>query len=219
MGAADSEQPRDAGFERRRHHGRHRPRADRDDVGDAGHAGRNGRHQQRRRERKPAAGHVAPHARERLDALIDHDTGCDPRAPALGQLSPRHARDVARGGRDGPPHVGRDVRRLCVHLGRRDLERRLDPIEPAREAGQRPIARLAHAIDDPADAAIERAVGAHGAREEALQRGTIGRVDDSEGGHVLPFQPVPPIPPFPPIPPRSQSCSAGTPQFPVRVRL
>ena len=69
--AADAEQPRHAGFERRRHHHRLRPRADRDDLVDAGDARRNRGHQQRRGQRIASARHVAADAVERDDALLD----------------------------------------------------------------------------------------------------------------------------------------------------
>ena len=144
VGAADPEQPRHPRFERGRHHGRFRPRTDDHDLRHAGDPRRNGRHQQRRGQRKAAARHVAPDARQRLDALFaPRRPEATSRSQCFGNLPERDARDVPRRLADRAP------RRPPARWPRRRASRRASP----RAAAETPSNRRANpssAVSPPA---------------------------------------------------------------------
>ena len=78
--------------------------------------------------------------------------------------------------RNVPGHA----RGLLAHFVFRDFNRRPHIVEPAREAEQRAVAAFAHAVDDRADAAIQRAVSTRVASEEPVDGGAIRGVQDPE---------------------------------------
>ena len=174
VSAADAKQPRDAGFERRRHDRWLRPRADGDDLADAGDTGRDRGHQQRRGKREAAAGHVAADACQWFHPLLDRHTRRHHDSQRPRQLPPCDPRDVSCRVADRAPHVGRDARRGVAHLVAGDFERPPDAIEPGGKPAERAIATLPHAIDDAVDAADEGAVLA-AARPRAADRQLVYR--------------------------------------------
>src|SRR5262249_48699794 len=64
------------------------------------------------------------------------------------------------------------------HFLARHLERRRDAVEAAREAEERAVAGGADAIDDAADAAIERAVGRRRSAIQTRHRSRVACLDN-----------------------------------------
>jgi hypothetical protein len=145
--AADAKQPRHPRFERRRHDGRFRPRADRDDVADAGHPRRNCGHQERRGQRKAAAGHVTPHAGDGFHPLLDQTPSATIVREVFGSCRAPPVRCAALPDRS-PAAPG--ATRLRRHLVAAHFERSRHTIElPGKpdERGSPPP----HAIDEAMD--------------------------------------------------------------------
>ena len=90
-------------------------------------------------------------------------------------LPERDAGDVARRLPERTPDIGRHALCLLAHLLRRHFERGLHAVELPREPEQRAIAVRAHAIDDRADLAVERAIPAAAAGKQPLDRPFVAR--------------------------------------------
>ncbi len=135
VGAADPEQPIDAGFARRAQDCRVRPGAHGDDLAHAGDARGNRRHQERRRERIAPAGDVAADAIERHDALLDSHAGRRGDRPAPRDLPACDAADVSSRQSNRVTHVAWSRADAGLDLCRLDLER---PRSARRSASRMP---------------------------------------------------------------------------------
>src|SRR5262249_57065006 len=99
--------------------------------------------------------HVAAHAVERGDALLDRHARRRARLPGPGQLSPRHAPDVARGRGDRGADVGAQPRPRVAHLLARHLDGDREVVELLRVPEQRPVALAPDGRHDPRHAALD----------------------------------------------------------------
>jgi len=74
-------------------------------------------------------------------------------------LTTSYARDVAGGLPDRAAYVGWRLGGATLDLGREQFERAFKTIELPGHTQQRTVASAPDALDDPAHAAIERAIG------------------------------------------------------------
>ena len=170
--AADAEQPRHAGFERRRHHGRFGPRAD----GDRPRGRRRRAPAPRSSAATRAAGSVRParssrRARAARRAARPRRPGRPRRSPVLRESAGSDAGDVARRLPNGAPHVGRNrAAPGASHLARGDTSSgAARAVERPREAQQRAVAARRARVDDRR--ATRRSNGAVDARADSRCRG------------------------------------------------
>ena len=180
MRAADAEQTGDAGLDGGRQDRRLGPRAGHDDLADAGDSCRHRGHQQRRRERKPAAGHVASDPRQRLETLFDHHPRCDGPFPPLRQLIARDAGDVDRRLLERAAHVAPGARRPRADLAGAQFERRRYAVEPPGEFDERAIAVAAHARDQPLYPPLELLIGGDVRMQNRLDRSAVAGLNDAD---------------------------------------
>ena len=176
--AAEPEEPRHSRLERRIHDGRIRLRTDRDDVRHARHARRNRGHEQGRGQGIAAPRDVAADTIERQHPLPDPDAWHRADRPRARPLLLCHRADVPGGEGDRLLHVRIDERRALFDLPAADLDRSIEPVEPARVGEQRRIAVAPHASDDRRDPPLNSRITRRPLIEQRRDRTSVRGFDN-----------------------------------------